>query len=328
MVSLFGLGEKKFVKAVDDVSLRIAKGRTLGVVGESGCGKSTLVKGIIGLEAITGGEVEFMGFDASQPVSGRDTKLIQEMQMVFQNPDSTLNPSYSVGFQIARPIKRFKTVPKNQVKSEVIRLLKAVRLPATYYERLPRQLSGGEKQRIGIARALASRPDLIICDEPVSALDVSVQAAVINLLLEIQQVFGSSMIFIAHDLSVVRFFSDDIAVMYLGQIVEIGPADAIYTPPYHPYTEALLSAVPIPDPDVEQKDLRLSGNVPSALNPPNGCRFHTRCPRRHDTVAGWWKNLRNRVTSLAHSQKGHRIFCHIPIEELAKIDPVIHKAAT
>ena len=328
VVSLFGLGEKKFVKAVDDVSVRIAKGRTLGVVGESGCGKSTLVKGIIGLEAVTGGTVEFMGFDASQPVSGRDTKLIQEMQMVFQNPDSTLNPSYSVGFQIARPIKRFKTVPKNQVKTEVIRLLKAVRLPATYYERLPRQLSGGEKQRIGIARALASRPDLIICDEPVSALDVSVQAAVINLLLEIQQVFGSSMIFIAHDLSVVRFFSDDIAVMYLGQIVEIGPADAIYTPPYHPYTEALLSAVPIPDPDVKQKDLRLSGNVPSALNPPKGCRFHTRCPRRHDMVPDGGKICETESPPWRDSQKGHRIFCHIPIEELAKIDPVIHKAAT
>ena len=328
VVSLFGLGEKKFVKAVDDVSVRIAKGRTLGVVGESGCGKSTLVKGIIGLEAVTGGAIEFMGFDASQPVSGRDTKLIQEMQMVFQNPDSTLNPSYSVGFQIARPIKRFKTVPKNQVKSEVVRLLKAVRLPATYYERLPRQLSGGEKQRIGIARALASRPDLIICDEPVSALDVSVQAAVINLLLEIQQVFGSSMIFIAHDLSVVRFFSDDIAVMYLGQIVEIGPADAIYTPPYHPYTEALLSAVPIPDPDVEQKDLRLSGNVPSALNPPDGCRFHTRCPRRHDMLPDGGKICETESPPWHDSQKGHRIFCHIPIEELAKIDPVIHKAAT
>ena len=328
VVSLFGLGEKKFVKAVDDVSVRVAKGRTLGIVGESGCGKSTLVKGIIGLEAVTGGAVEFMGFDASQPVSGRDTKLIQEMQMVFQNPDSTLNPSYSVGFQIARPIKRFKTVPKNQVKSEVIRLLKAVRLPATYYERLPRQLSGGEKQRIGIARALASRPDLIICDEPVSALDVSVQAAVINLLLEIQQLFGSSMIFIAHDLSVVRFFSDDIAVMYLGQIVEVGPADAIYTPPYHPYTEALLSAVPIPDPDVKQKDLRLSGNVPSALNPPTGCRFHTRCPRRSDMLPEGGKICEREPPPWRGSQEGHRIFCHIPIEELAEIEPVIHKAAT
>ena len=322
VVSLFGLGEKKFVKAVDDVSVRMAKGRTLGIVGESGCGKSTLVKGIIGLEPVTEGEIEFLGFDATQTVSARDTKLIQEMQMVFQNPDSTLNPSFSVGKQIARPIKRFKTVPRNQVKQEVLRLLRAVRLDAVYYDRLPRQLSGGEKQRIGIARALASRPDLIICDEPVSALDVSVQAAVINLLLEIQQVFGSSMIFIAHDLSVVRYFSDDIAVMYLGQIVEIGPAESIYTPPYHPYTEALLSAVPIPDPDAEQKEIRLSGNVPSALNPPSGCRFHTRCPRRNllpDSgkiceTAPPWRN----------SENGHRIFCHIDIEELKRVEPVIH----
>jgi peptide/nickel transport system ATP-binding protein len=326
VASLFGLGEKKFVKAVDDVSVRIAKGRTLGVVGESGCGKSTLVKGIIGLEPVTGGKVEFMGFDASQPVSVRDTKLIQEMQMVFQNPDSTLNPSYSVGFQIARPIKRFKTVPKNQVKSEVIKLLKAVRLPATYYERLPRQLSGGEKQRIGIARALASRPDLIICDEPVSALDVSVQAAVINLLLEIQQVFGSAMIFIAHDLSVVRYFSDDIAVMYLGQIVEAGPADAIYTPPYHPYTEALLSAVPIPDPDIEQKELRLSGNVPSALDPPSGCRFHTRCPRRRDMLPDGGKVCETKKPPWRNLEHGHRILCHIPLEELEKVEPVVSSA--
>ncbi len=328
VVSLFGLGEKKYVKAVDDVSVRIAKGRTLGIVGESGCGKSTLVKGIIGLEAVTDGTVEFMGFDATQPVSVRDTKLIKEMQMVFQNPDSTLNPSYSVGFQIARPIKRFKTVPRNQVKSEVIRLLKAVRLPATYYERLPRQLSGGEKQRIGIARALASRPDLIICDEPVSALDVSVQAAVINLLLEIQQLFGSSMIFIAHDLSVVRYFSDDIAVMYLGQIVEVGPADAIYTPPYHPYTEALLSAVPIPDPDIEQKELRLSGNVPSALNPPSGCRFHTRCPRRHEMLPDGGKICETDTPPWRTSNRGHRIFCHIPLEELEKMEPVISTPAS
>jgi peptide/nickel transport system ATP-binding protein len=284
VVSLLGLGEKRFIKAVDDVSVRVSRGRTLGVVGESGCGKSTLAKGIIGLEPVTDGVLEFLGLDITQPVSARDTKLIQEMQMVFQNPDSTLNPSFSVGKQIARPIKRFKTVPKDQVRNEVVHLLEAVRLPTSYYDRLPRQLSGGEKQRIGIARALASRPDLIICDEPVSALDVSVQAAVINLLLEIQQIFGSAMIFIAHDLSVVRFFSDDIAVMYLGQIVEIGPADAIYAPPYHPYTEALLSAVPIPDPDAEQKEIRLSGNVPSALSPPSGCRFHTRCPRRHEML--------------------------------------------
>jgi peptide/nickel transport system ATP-binding protein len=205
-VSLFGLGEKKYVKAVDDVSLRVAKGRTLGLVGESGCGKSSLVKGLIGLEPLTGGKMQFLDIEVKGEVTSRATDLIKEMQMVFQNPDSTLNPSYTVGKQIARPIRRFKTVPANQVKDEVIRLLNAVRLSGTYYDRLPRQLSGGEKQRVGIARALASRPDLIICDEPVSALDVSVQAAVINLLLEIQQTFGSSMIFIAHDLSVVRYF--------------------------------------------------------------------------------------------------------------------------
>jgi len=326
LVSLFGLGEKKYVKAVDDVSVRVSKGRTLGVVGESGCGKSTLVKGIIGLEPVTEGEVEFLGVDVTHTVSERETNLIREMQMVFQNPDSTLNPSYSIGKQISRPIKRFKTVPKNQVKGEVIRLLKAVRLGPHYYDRLPRQLSGGEKQRVGIARALASRPELIICDEPVSALDVSVQAAVINLLLEIQEIYGSSMIFIAHDLSVVRYFSDDIAVMYLGQIVEIGPAEVIYSPPYHPYTEALLSAVPIPNPESEQKQIRLTGNVPSAINPPSGCRFHTRCPRRK-TLPDNGKICKIEVPSWHGTEQGHRILCHIPLEELEKVEPVVHTAA-
>jgi len=324
LVSMLGLGKKRYVKAVDDISVRLAKGRTLGVVGESGCGKSSLVKGIIGLEEITGGDIEFMGFDVTQPVRERDRKLIQEMQMVFQNPDSTLNPSYPIGKQIARPIKKFKTVPKHQVKDEVLRLLKAVRLGSVYYDRLPRQLSGGEKQRVGIARALASRPDLIICDEPVSALDVSVQAAVINLLLEIQKGFGASMIFIAHDLSVVRYFSDDIAVMYLGQVVEIGPAEAIYSPPYHPYTEALLSAVPIPDPDAEQKEIRLSGNVPSALDPPSGCRFHTRCPRRKEMLPDGGDICETEVPSWRESGR-HRILCHIPIEELKRLDPVVHQ---
>jgi peptide/nickel transport system ATP-binding protein len=324
LVSLLGLGEKKYVKAVDDVSLHLFKGRSLGVVGESGCGKSTLVKGLIGLEKITGGEVEFMGIDVSQPVSDRDTRLVREMQMVFQNPDSTLNPSYPIGKQIARPIRKFRTVPKEKVRSEVIRLLKAVRLGPSYFNRLPRQLSGGEKQRVGIARALASRPDLIICDEPVSALDVSVQAAVVNLLLEIQQGFGSSMIFIAHDLSVVRYFSDDIAVMYLGQIVEIGPAEAIYEPPYHPYTEALLSAVPIPDPAAEQKEIRLSGDVPSALIPPSGCRFHTRCPRRGDMLPDNGRICEREVPPWRVKEK-HRILCHIPLEILEEVDAVVHQ---
>ncbi len=325
VMSIFGLGEKRYVKAVDDVSLRLAKGRTLGVVGESGCGKSSLVKGLIGLEPLSGGKLEFLDVDVGEEVTHRSTHLIKEMQMVFQNPDSTLNPSYTVGKQIARPIRRFKTVPKGQVKQEVVRLLKAVRLSAAYYDRLPRQLSGGEKQRVGIARALASRPDLIICDEPVSALDVSVQAAVINLLLEIQNTFGSSMIFIAHDLSVVRYFSDDIAVMYLGKIVEIGPAEKIYEPPYHPYTEALLAAVPIADPEARQKEIRLGGNVPSALNPPKGCHFHTRCPRRKEMLPDGGKICETVDPPWRQSAKGHRVLCHIPLEDLEKIDPVIHR---
>ena len=322
LLSLVGAGEKLYVKAVDDVSLTVPPGKTLGVVGESGCGKSTLAKTIVGLETPKGGEAEFLGFDLSVPVSERDVKLIQELQMVFQNPDSTMNPSYSVGQQIGRPLRRFGAVPRDQVREEVIRLLNAVRLDGSYYDRLPRQLSGGEKQRVGIARAFASRPDLVLCDEPVSALDVSVQAAVLNLLLEIQREYGTTMMFIAHDLSVVRFFSDYVAVMYLGHVVEIGPAENIYAPPYQPYTEALLSAVPIPDPRAKQKHIRLSGTVPSALDPPSGCPFHTRCPRR-DMLPDGGKICEEKVPPWQYNSDEHRIFCHIPLEELRKIDPVV-----
>ncbi|MBC8450334.1 MAG: ABC transporter ATP-binding protein, partial [Chloroflexi bacterium] len=316
-------GEKLHVKAVDDVSVTVRKGETLGVVGESGCGKSTLVKTIIGMEKPTGGEFEFMGLDISTPVSKRDLSIIQELQMVFQNPDSTLNPSFTVGAQIGRPLRRFKTVPKAQVRAEVVRLLEMMRLSERYYDRLPRQLSGGEKQRVGIARAIAGRPELVLCDEPVSALDVSVQAAVLNLLLEIQHELGTTMIFIAHDLSVVRFFCDHIAVMYLGQIAEIGPAEAIYAPPYHPYTEALLAAVPIPDPSVEQKHIRLSGNVPSALNPPSGCRFHTRCPRRAEMLLDGGKVCEVEAPPWRDAGNEHRIFCHIPLETLRQMEAVV-----
>ncbi len=319
---VLGRGQKRFVKAVEDASFSVPKGRTLGIVGESGCGKSTLVKTIIGLESPTAGEQEFMGFDITTSLGKRDVKLIQELQMVFQNPDSTMNPSYTVGQQIGRPMLRFGLAAKDDVRDKVVQMLQAVRLGENYYDRLPRQLSGGEKQRVGIARALASRPDLVLCDEPVSALDVSVQAAILNLLLDVQREFGTTLIFIAHDLSVVRFFSDDVAVMYLGQIMEIGPAEAIYAPPYHPYTEALLSAVPVPDPTIRQKRIRLEGNVPSALNPPSGCRFHTRCPRRSllpdggaicETTAPPWQEAGH----------GHRIFCHIPLATLRTFDPVV-----
>ncbi len=320
---VLGFGEPRYVKAVEDATFDVRKGRTLGIVGESGCGKSTLIKTIIGLEETTGGDARFLGFDITEEIAERDEGLIQELQMVFQNPDSTMNPSYTVGQQISRPMERFKTVPKNQIRGEVIRLLESMRLGANYYDRLPRQLSGGEKQRVGIARALASRPDLVLCDEPVSALDVSVQAAILNLLLEVQNEFETTLIFIAHDLSVVRFFSDYVAVMYLGQIMEIGPAEAIYAPPYHPYTEALLSAVPIPDPTAKQKRIRLEGSVPSAIAPPQGCRFNTRCPRRQllpdpdvclETPP--WREV----------SEDHRIFCHHDLETLSSFEPVIEKA--
>ncbi|MDZ7666459.1 MAG: ABC transporter ATP-binding protein [Desulfotignum sp.] len=316
--AILGLEKKSHVKAVDDISLKVLKGTTLGIVGESGCGKSTLVKGIIGLEALTGGKVELMGIDLNQPAQKRDLSLIRELQMVFQNPDSTLNPSYSVGAQIARPIHKFKTVPKRKVRQEVERLLKSVKLASYYYDRYPRQLSGGEKQRIGIARALASRPSLVICDEPVSALDVSVAAAVLNLLNEIKEDMGSTMIFIAHDLSVVRFISDLVAVMYLGEIVEFGPVSAIYPPPYHPYSEALLSSVPIPDPTDKRQSIILSGDVPSPTNRPSGCCFHTRCPRR-SVLPDNGKICEQEKPKFQRLPNGHKILCHIPADKLTEL---------
>jgi peptide/nickel transport system ATP-binding protein len=319
---VIGLGETRYVKAVEGANFSVPQGSTLGIVGESGCGKSTLIKTIIGLEDPTSGEANFLGVDIANNISSRQQHLIQELQMVFQNPDSTMNPSYTVGQQIGRPMKHFGTVPKNQIRSEVIKILEAMRLGENYYDRLPRQLSGGEKQRVGIARALASHPDLVLCDEPVSALDVSVQAAILNLLLEIQQEFNTTLIFIAHDLSVVRFFSDQVAVMYLGQFMEIGPADAIYAPPYHPYSEALLSAVPIPDPTVKQKHIRLKGSVPSAIDPPGGCRFHTRCPRR-ELLPDGGKICEAETPPWRQVTEDHRIFCHLPLEILSTFDPVI-----
>ncbi len=316
LLGAFGLGKQNNVKAVDGVSFQLPRGKSLGVVGESGSGKSTLVKTIIGLEDMTGGSARFMSFSLDKNARHRDIGLVKELQMVFQNPDATLNPAYSVGRQIERPLRRFKIVPPAEVRGEVTRLLHAVKLDDSYYDRLPRQLSGGEKQRIGIARAFAGRPDLVLADEPVSALDVSVQAAVLNLLLGIQKEHGTTMIFIAHDLSVVRFFCDYIAVMYCGQIMEIGPAEAIYSPPNHPYTESLLAAVPIPDPSIAQSRIRLDGSVPSPLNPPSGCRFHTRCPRR-----GLVPNNRceTDVPEWQTSGVGHRISCHIPVAQLSEL---------
>jgi peptide/nickel transport system ATP-binding protein len=312
---LFGLEERQYVRATDDVSLTIRKGKTLGIVGESGCGKSTLAKAIVGLQPLHAGRVEFMQMDISEPLQKRGLDTIRELQMVFQDPNSTLNPSYCIGDQIAVSLRRFKVVPPEQVRDEVERLLKAVKLDASYYNRLPRQLSGGEKQRIGIARAIASNPAMVVCDEPVSALDVSVQAAVLNLLLDIQREQDMTMILISHDLSSVRFFSDDVAVMYLGKIVEIGPSEAIYAPPNHPYTAALLAAVPQPDPDSEPSEVRLEGRVPSAVNPPSGCRFHTRCPYLIGEIC------KQEIPPARDFGNGHLIYCHLEPEALQKVSP-------
>ena len=319
---LLGLNPKRYVKAVEDASFKVASGKTLGIVGESGCGKSTLIKTIIGLEESTDGEVDFLGLDINKPLRDRTGDVLKELQMVFQNPDSTMNPSYTVGQQIARPMRKFGVVPKNKVREEVVNLLRNMRMGENYYDRMPNQLSGGEKQRVGIARALATYPELILCDEPVSALDVSVQAAILNLLLKIQRKYGTTMLFIAHDLSVVRYFSDEIIVMYLGQMMEKGPAEKIYAPPYHPYTEALLSAVPVIDPGAEQKRIRLSGNVPSAIDPPMGCRFHTRCPRRKLLPDGG-KICEKQLPPWQDMGDDHHIFCHIDEETLRSFEPVI-----
>ncbi|MCD6082523.1 ABC transporter ATP-binding protein [Candidatus Aerophobetes bacterium] len=305
-------GKGGYVKAVDDVNLDIWKGKTVGVVGESGCGKTTLAKCIAGLVPPYSGRMNFLGEDISCIVEKRPRRLLKDLQMVFQNPDDTLNPSCSVGKAIARSLRLFGTIPPSEIRGEVVRLLEAVKLGEEYYDRMPRQLSGGEKQRVAIARAFAGRPRLVVCDEPLSSLDVSVQAAALNLLREFQQRYGTTLLFISHDLSVVFKLCDYIAVMYLGQICEIAPSEALFTPPYHPYTEALLSAIPVPDPTVEKTKtkVRLVGPVPSAINPPLGCRFHTRCPHKIGAICESELPPWRRITD------EHWIRCHMSIKDL------------
>ncbi len=307
---LFGLEKRQYVHASDDVSFSVKRGRTLGIVGESGCGKSTIAKAIVGLEPVYEGQLEFLNVDITRQLNKRHIETIRDLQMVFQDPNGVLNPSYSVGDQIAFSLRRFQTVPAGQVRAEVERLLRAVKLDESYYNRLPRQLSGGEKQRVGIARAIATNPAMVVCDEPVSALDVSVQAAVLNLLLEIQNTRNTTMILISHDLSSVRFFADDVAVMYLGRIVEIGPCETIFSKPNHPYTTALLAAVPRPDPNAELSKVRLSGRVPSAVDVPTGCRFHTRCPLKIGKICEQQEPPRREMGG------GHIIHCHLTEEQL------------
>ncbi|MFK7867260.1 MAG: dipeptide ABC transporter ATP-binding protein [Alphaproteobacteria bacterium] len=311
--------ESTFVKANESINFTARKSETVAIVGESGCGKSTLAKVLMGLETVTGGSVSFLDKDIGQvKVTDRTPAEIGALQMIFQNPNETLNPSHTIGGQISRVIRKFGNLnSEDEVQARVDELLDLVKLPRIFKYRKPRQLSGGQKQRIGIARAFAGSPKMVIADEPVSALDVSVQAAVTSLLMDIQREFETTLLFISHDLSVVRYLADRVVVMYLGQIMEQGTVDQVYNPPYHPYTEALLSAVPIADMAVEKREIVLEGNLPSVMNPPKGCPFSTRCHRRIGQICD---DERPPVIAV---EEGHQIACHIPLAELQKVQPVI-----
>ncbi len=324
--ALFGGGEKRVVKANESLSFEARESETLAIVGESGCGKSTFAKVLMGLETATEGQILLDNRNIEQtPIEQRDTKTIADVQMVFQNPFDTLNPSMTVGRQLIRALEIFKIgTSEDDRRERMLRLLDLVKLPREFADRMPRQLSGGQKQRVGIARAFAGDARIVVADEPVSALDVSVQAAVTDLLMEIQSEHKTTLIVIAHDLSLVRYLADRVMVMYLGHVVEIGDTEQVFAPPYHPYTEALLSAVPIADTRVEKKSIVLEGEVPSAMNPPPGCPFQTRC-RWKSKVPG--NKCETEVPPMYQLASGHQVKCHLPEEEFRQMEPVITIAA-
>ncbi|MFT4037966.1 MAG: ABC transporter ATP-binding protein [Thermomicrobiales bacterium] len=306
------------VRAVDGVSLELAAGETLAVVGESGCGKSTLSSCIIGLQEPDAGEIRLDGKALPARASARPREMRRQIQVVFQNPDTALNPAHTIAEIVGRPVRLFTGLSDSrEVRARVEQLLASVNLDSSFLDRYPAQLSGGQKQRVGIARALAGRPSVVVCDEPVSALDVSIQATVLNLLQDLQEEEAYSYIFISHDLSVVRYLADRVAVMYLGQIMEAGTTEQVFSPPHHPYTEALLSAAPAPDPTVTQERIRLTGPAPSAGSVTQGCPFASRCPRKLGAVCD------QETPPLQATASGHTIRCHIPLTELAALGPVL-----
>lgn len=306
-------GKRPVVRAVDDISIRVRKGFTVGIVGESGCGKTTFARCIAGLEAATAGEILVTEENLPPLVSKRSKDQLKKIQMVFQNPDGSLNPQHTVGASVARPLTLLRKLSKSQIQKRVEELFQSVNLPKDYIQRLPHEISGGEKQRVAIARAFATDPALMICDEPISSLDVSVQASLMNLLMELQDTKETSYLFISHDLAAVRHLSSWIAVIYLGCLWEIGSALDIFRPPQHPYTEALISALPIPDPDAGQNRIRLHGEVPSAVEIPSGCRFHPRCPRKIGEIC------ENEEPPWHDDGHWHRICCHLTMNELAEL---------
>ena len=320
--AIFGGGNTKVVKANETLSFEARESETLAIVGESGCGKSTFAKVLMGLETATDGEI-LLDNGAIQDIAieQRDTKTVADIQMVFQNPFDTLNPSMTVGRQIIRALEIFGVGNSEAERRErMLRLLDLVKLPREFAGRMPRQLSGGQKQRVGIARAFAGDARIVVADEPVSALDVSVQAAVTDLLMEIQREQKTTLLFISHDLSIVRYLSDRVMVMYLGHVVELGTTDQVFSPPYHPYTEALLSAVPIADTSVKKKHIVLEGDIPSAMNPPTGCPFQTRCRWKSQVPGGLCER---EVPPVRMLEGNHQIKCHLSDSLLAQMEPVI-----
>jgi len=298
----------KELVAVDDVSFKLMPGETLGIVGESGCGKTTMGRAILKLHEPSAGQIFFKGQDIAHYSKAQMRPIRTQMQIIFQDPYSSLPPRSTVGGILSEPVEVHNIVPKDEVKDYVLQLMDRCGLRDYYYERYPHEFSGGQRQRICIARALSVNPELVVCDEPVSALDVSIQAQIINLLKQLQKDMGLTYLFISHDLSVVKFISDKILIMYLGAMMEFGPKEEIFSNPLHPYTKALFSAIPNPNPDEKMHRIVLGGDIPSPANPPKGCRFHTRCP--------YAKEICRHITpEYREYTPGHFAACHLLQEE-------------